>query len=232
MAAADLLREIHRLHLHVRDLKNEIDDAPSALAAQKNRVTRAEEGLRSAQDTLKKLKVTAHDKEGALKAVFQQLAKYEKQRNEAQATKEFEALQHEIDHVKKQAATIEEEILAALSEIDERTAKLPEVEKSLAQVRAEAKQYESETQERETNLTNALERAQAELAALEEQLPVDIQPIYRRLIESYGADGMAAVQNKTCAACYSTLTAHHFRQLEGGRFLQCQTCSKALYLKP
>lgn len=231
MAPADLLRELHRLLCHVRDLHSEIEDAPAQLQAHKNRVARAEEQFRNAQDGLKKLKANVLEKEGALKAVFQQIAKYERQRNEAQATKEYAALQHEIDHSKQQGAKLEEEILTMMGEIDEQTAKIPEFEKSLTKVRGEASRFESEEQERHTRLTGELDRTRGQLAELEQAIPNDIRPTYDRLVQTFGAEGLAAVHEKTCSSCYSTLTIQQMRQLEGGRFIQCQTCSRALYLK-
>lgn len=231
MTPAELLRELHRLHSHARELQTEIDAAPAQRKGQKNRVTRAEENLREAQDTLKKLKVAVHEKEGALKAVFQQMAKYEKQRNEAQATKEYAALQREIDHAKEQSAKLEEDILNGMGEIDERTARIPELERMLAQVKADVAKYESEAEERESRLKNELENTRTQLSELEQQIPNDMRPIYQRLIQSYGADAIAAVRDKTCTSCYSTITLQQLRELEGGRFVQCKSCSKALYVQ-
>ena len=60
---SDIFREIHRLRRHARDLQQEIDRAPIQLKARKNLVAKAADGFKAAQDDLKKLKVTVHDKE-------------------------------------------------------------------------------------------------------------------------------------------------------------------------
>src|SRR3954462_12157492 len=108
---AVILRELHRLQRHARDLRDQIDRGPAVLKAQQNRVGRQEEQFREAQETLKKLKVEIHQKEVTLKGKQQQIAKHEKQLNEAAGKKEYDALKTEIAADRTACTKLEDEIL-------------------------------------------------------------------------------------------------------------------------
>src|SRR5436309_11100523 len=64
---ATILREIHRLRRHAKDLQAELERGPRLLKGQQAKVARQEEAAREAHDTLKRLKVTSHEKEVLLK---------------------------------------------------------------------------------------------------------------------------------------------------------------------
>src|SRR4051812_21555284 len=88
----DVLREIHRLRKHARDLQQEIDRGPIQLKARRNVAAKAEQAAADAHADLKKLKVATHEKEVSLKAAHAQIAKYEKQQDEVTDKKQFDAL--------------------------------------------------------------------------------------------------------------------------------------------
>ncbi|HEV3145183.1 MAG TPA: hypothetical protein VGZ47_14935 [Gemmataceae bacterium] len=230
-ATADLIRELHRLHRLIRDLKTEIDDAPRLLKMQQGKLNRAETSLRDAQENIKHLKVEMHEKEVSLKATHQLIAKHEKQRNEAGAKKEYDALQSEINQERKNCATLEEEILTIMAGIEEKTAGTPPLEKAVQQARNDVANFEKNSQERIARLTSELEQAQAQLAEAEKNIPTDLRTNYDRLIGAYGADGLAAVKDKTCTSCYKTITVQQQRELDAGSLVVCKSCGRALYLQ-
>src|SRR5262245_19525950 len=160
---AEIFREVHRLQKTVRDLREQIERFPHQLKAQKAKVTRHEQMLHEGQDALKRLKVKTHELEVTLKGKHQQIKKYEDQQRGATSSKEYEAYKHEIDHARQECDQLEEQILTALGEIDEKTAAVPELEKALAQVRQEATRIEVTAKERQGTLQQALTDAQQQL---------------------------------------------------------------------
>src|SRR5438067_383283 len=132
-----VIREAHRLRRYAHDLQEKVNRFPLQLKAQQGKVTRQEEAQREAAETLKKLKLTVHDKEVTLKATHGQVQKYEKQLEEAAAKKEYDALQHEIAAARAKRDQLEEDILNGMGEIEERTAQLPALEKAVQDARAE-----------------------------------------------------------------------------------------------
>ncbi|HXG11358.1 MAG TPA: C4-type zinc ribbon domain-containing protein [Gemmataceae bacterium] len=225
-----ILREIHRLRRHAKNLQDEIDRLPLRLRALQAKVARQEEELREGQELLKRKRVETHEKEVSLKATQQQIAKYEKQRNEATTRKEYDALNAEIAAAKQHCAKIEDEILESMLAADEQAARLPALERELQRIKEEVAQFEKVARERQTELAVMLEQAQKELKEIEAGLPADIRAQYERLVGHRGEDAMAAVMNRTCSACYTEITAQSYNDLLMGQFVLCKSCGRILYL--
>jgi uncharacterized protein len=227
---ASVLREIHRLRCFAKDLQAQIDRGPRALKAQDDKVARHETILKEELDGIKKLKVTNHEKETTLRTNNQQIAKHEKQRNEAGGKKEYDALQAEIDSDKAACAALEDEILNAMAEVDERTAKVPELDKAIARAKEELAEFRKNYDSRQEDLASQLKQAQDELTKIEAGLPADIRPQYDRLSAAMGEDALSSVQGRTCVACYTDITAQNYNELLQGRFVPCKSCGRFLYL--
>jgi predicted nucleic acid-binding Zn-ribbon protein len=203
---------------------------PLQIKAQQNKVARAEEALREAQDALKKLKVANLEKEASLKAIHDTIRKHQRQLNEAGGKKEYDALNAEIAVERHKAQKLEEEIFNGLMQVEERTPQIPELEKTLQQARQECTAFEKSVSERQTNLKDQFDKAQAELKDVEAHLPEDIRPLYQRLVATRGEEAMAAAVNRSCVACYTEITAQMHNDLLAGRFVLCKTCGRLLYL--
>jgi predicted nucleic acid-binding Zn-ribbon protein len=228
----DTFREIHRLRRFSRDLQQEIDRGPIQLKARRNVVTKAEEAYKTAQDDLKKLKVHTHEKEVSLKSTHTQIAKYEKQKEEAADKKQFDAFNHEIETARQKAQTLEDEILEGMSEAEERTAKLPEQEKATAKAKADLATFEKEQTERVARLAEQLKTALGELKTVETQIPEQHKAQYQRMVTAFGADSLAAVENHSCAHCHTHITVQQMHEVQTGEFVTCRSCARGLYLIP
>jgi predicted nucleic acid-binding Zn-ribbon protein len=227
---AAILREIHRLRRFAKDMKTKIDMGPRTMRTQQGRVTLQQDILRQAQDGLKRLKVATLEKESSHKATLQQIAKYEKQQNEAASNNEYDALQHEIDAARKKVQKLEDEILDAMGQTEEQTAKLPELEKAVQQVRDEVTRFEREQGERQAGFAEQLKQTDRQIADVEATLPVEVRPLYNRLTAAKGEDALAGVNGRTCTACYTEITAQNYNDLAQGSFVACKSCGRMLYL--
>src|SRR5262249_17353199 len=159
--------EIHRLRCFAKDLRSKIEQGPRALKAQQARAARQDEAVRLAQEGLKRLKVTMHEKEVTLKTTLQQITKYERQQNEAASKKEDDALRHEIEGARKKVGQLEDEILEAMAQAEEQTPKIPELEKALTQVREEVALFERDQGERLAGYAEQLTQTQRQIADVE-----------------------------------------------------------------
>jgi predicted nucleic acid-binding Zn-ribbon protein len=225
-----LFREIHRLRRHLRDLQTEIDRIPGTRKARQAKVAKQEQALKDFQDGIKHLKVELHDKEVRLKGAGQQLTKHERQLSDMTTPKEIGAMQTEIANSKALIAQLEDEILAGMADLDERTAKVPEFDASLKKAKQELAGVETEMSERLERLTREKKLAEEELQNAEAQLPAAALGQYDRLVKAYGPDALAAVTERICGQCRSAVTAQNIHELLAGHFLCCNNCGRALYL--
>jgi predicted nucleic acid-binding Zn-ribbon protein len=217
------LREVHRLRRHIKDLQDQMERLPRQLQTSQAKVTFQEEALRQVQEAIKRLKVTTLQKESEFKTKIQDSSKHQKQLNTAESKKEYEALQAEILQEKKESH-------AAMEETEQRTAQLPDSEKALKQAKAEAAETEKSMTSRRASITEQLDQASRQLKETEATLPEDIRAQYERQITARGEDALAAVDGRTCRACYTEITAQTTNQLLMGQFVLCKSCGRILYL--
>jgi predicted nucleic acid-binding Zn-ribbon protein len=226
----EILREIHRLRRHAKDLQEEIDRGPRQLQMQQNKVKAAEEARAQTQEAIKKLKVDNHEREVTLKATSAQIDKHERQLNECSSKKEYDALKSEIAADKAKCQRLEDEILRTMIDLDEKSARLPELEKTIQKTRSEAAEFERTLAVLQAERSEMLQQAQRQLQEAEASLPEELRVQYDRLVGQRGEDALALVQGTVCTACYTGITAQSMNELRIGRFVVCKNCGRILYL--
>lgn len=227
---ATLFREIHRLRRFARDLQEQLDRVPRQRKAYQAKQAKAEQALKDEQDAVKRLKVTASDKEKQLKAKGETIDRYHRQMNEVTAKKEFDALKLEIAHALDVVKQLEDDILQAMCESEERTARLPDAEKAVAAVKADVAKFEAEAGPRKADLEGQLKEALGQLKGVEAQIPRDLRPQYDRTINSMGADGFAAVLENSCTECNTDIIRSMELNLRNDELVVCRSCGRLLYL--
>jgi predicted nucleic acid-binding Zn-ribbon protein len=228
--AIGILRELHRLRRHIKNLQDEIKRVPLQLRAQQAKLGRQEDEIKAAHDALNHLKVTIRENEVSLKQKHQQIVKWEGQLQGASSKKEYDALQHEIAAEKAKCGELEDAILADMAKSEEATAHIPELEKALKAGKDELARFDKTSRERVATLSEELKRAQAQLKEVEATLPPDIRPQYERLVGSMGEDALSLAKNNTCSACYTALTQQQSNDLLAGRLVTCKSCGRIVYL--
>jgi predicted nucleic acid-binding Zn-ribbon protein len=226
----DALRECHRLRRHINNLQEELKRLPVQIKAQHTKATNADKGYHEAQEALKKLKVTITGHEKDLRETHQQIDKYKRQLNESKGTKEFDALKTEIATAQAKAQSLEETILTEIGQSEEDAAKLPELDKGVKKAKEDAAQFEKNALGRKQLLEEELARTQQALVEMEALLPGDMGEQYRRLIKAKGNDALSIVTERTCTACYTSITAQNYNDLAQGKPLICKACGRMLYL--
>ncbi|WP_020474115.1 zinc ribbon domain-containing protein [Zavarzinella formosa] len=224
-----LLHEIHRLRKLIRDAKAEIDKAPKLLKAHQTKLANLQKAASDAKDELKKRKAHQMELESRLKAAGQTLAKHEKQFNELSSPKEFAAKQADIDSTKTVIAQLETEILEAITDIEERTAKIPTLDAAAAKGVTDFATFEKEAAEKLARLKVEAADATKKLAEKDAQIPPAFKVQYERLVKAHGADGLAPVENNSCSACRINLTQQQMGDIQKERISSCQNCGKVLY---
>ena len=226
---AQILKDIHRLKRHIKDLEAKLEQGPKAHRAHQLKVTQAEEALHKAQDGIKHLKVKIHEDEVSVKVSQQSVEKLEK--TPVSNKKEYDALRLEVAAANNAIRKFEDEMLEAMAELEDKTKLIPEAEKALQKAKADAAQFEKDHNERLERWSSERQNALKELAEVEAQLPEDLRIIYDRMVGSKFADAISAVHGRICATCYTEVTPQMSNELQRGLFVICKACGRMLYLE-
>lgn len=228
-ALSTALSECHRLRRHLKALQDEIDRGPRVLKLQQAALDAAQATHKEAREVITQLKRRQRDEEGSLKSIETQLAKSEKQLNDTANQKEYAAKQSEIEQAKAKKAATEDQILATMTEIEERTAALPTVDKAWADAQAEFAEQQVQAKERLERMKADQAFSRAELARHEEALPPKVRAAYDTLVKAKGPEALAAVKDKVCSGCRTQMTQQKMLEIAGGTFVTCSGCGKILY---
>src|SRR5581483_11498712 len=114
-----ILKELHRLRRHLRDLQTEIDLGPRVMKIQQQKLAAEEQAHTDAHETLKRLKIQQKEDEVSLKETEQRLLKLQADMNMAGSKKEYDAKQSEIVQATARKGELEDAILAEMTEIEE-----------------------------------------------------------------------------------------------------------------
>lgn len=226
-----LLRELHRLRKHLRECQAEIDRAPKLLKAHQAKLAATEKAVTDARDELKKRKAGILTCEAQIKSLSQAVTKHEKQLDGLTATRDILAKQHDIENTKGLILKQEDELMTLMTEVDERTLKLPDIEKTLVKAKADFATFEKDAAEKLTRMKEDAAISTKALAAEETKIPPAIRGQYDRLVKAYGADGLAVIENQSCTQCRVGITAQQYADLvKGTEFFCCRSCGRGLYI--
>jgi uncharacterized protein len=231
MSITATLRECHRLRKHLKTLQEEIDRGPRVLKAQQARLANEEQAHKDHHEAIKRLKLKQRDDEGTLKQTEARLVKLQQQLLGISVTKEYEAKQSEIRQATDLKNQLEETILATMTELDEKTAAVPAVEKQWADAQAEFKQYQADAADRLARMQADQKESQALLATHEAELPPNVKGLYDAQVRGRGPDGLAALKGKVCQGCRGSVTDQKIFELQAGGFVVCPNagCGRLLY---
>ncbi len=229
MSATALLRECHRLRLHIRELLAEIDRGPRILREHEQELEEARAAHQAHFDAITKLKLKQRDDEGSLKQTETRLAKLEDQLTGITVQKEYTAKLSEIEQAKAKKSALEDAILDTLMQLEEKTAAIPEVEKQWSLAQEEFQRFQAEAAERLQRMKNDLEVSQVELANYEAELPPDLKRVYDSLVRAKGPDALAGARNRICQGCRTAMTEAEFLELRRGEYRICTRCGRLLY---
>lgn len=228
-SVTDVFRDCHRLRRHARTLQQEIELGPRVLKEKQDWLASEEAAHKEAHDSIKRLKLKLKEEEGTLKQVEQHLDKLGTRAMQVTTMKEMDATKHETEIAQGKKAILEDAILIGMSEIEERTANLPQDEKRWKDAKAEFARFEIDAKERFERLVEDLTQTTATLAEKDALIPAEAKPTYDRLVKTHGPDGLAAVKGKVCQQCRASITDQQLFELNRGKYFLCPRCGRTLY---
>jgi uncharacterized protein len=224
------LRELHRIHRQLSDLRERQERGPRQIKAREVNLARLEEDVARVRAETKQARVQADQRQLMLKSGEAKLVDLRAKLNAASSNKEYQALKDQIAADEMANSVHTDEILDALEKIDgfelqirEAQARLERAQQELAHVRAQVT-GEAESIDRD------IARLEAELRDSETALHPDIRAAYDRVVKSKGAEALSAVEGEVCGGCSQRITANMANSLLMDRVVFCGNCGTLLYL--
>jgi predicted nucleic acid-binding Zn-ribbon protein len=228
--SGNALRQLHRIHRQLTDLRERLARGPKQVAAGEANAKRAETAVEEAKSAYRHARVQSDDKQLQLKSREGRLKDLQIKLNEAKNNKEYQALKEQIAADTQANSVLSDEILESLEQLDELTATIAKAEQDFAKAKEEAAKTRARVNDQQQNLETELARVLTELTEAEKNLPIDIKTEYQRITKARGEDAMAQVEGECCGGCFQMITANMEADLRLEKAVFCKSCGCLLYL--
>jgi predicted nucleic acid-binding Zn-ribbon protein len=227
---AAALRELHRIHQQLAELRDRLERGPRQVRAREANVVQIEARLTEARDRAKQTQMGVDRKQLDLKAGEQKVVDLRVKLNAANSNREYQALLEQIAAAEMAGSVLSDEILEGLEKIDQHAAAVKEAEKNLAAGKLELEKSKKAVDESAASIHGDIARLEAELAQAEQGLPADIRADYQRVVRSKGADSLSSVDDGVCTGCGQQITLNMQNELKLSKLVFCKSCGRLLYL--
>jgi hypothetical protein len=227
---ATALRELHRIHRQMTDLRDRQNRGPRQVQATEANVGRCETEFEETREATKRVRIGTDDKQLQLKEREARLQDLGTKFNAAASNREYQAFKEQIAADEQANSVLEDEILEGLERIDELTAASQAAAERLEKARSEFAKVKERVEQEQVELAAELERVQADLKQAESCLPGDFRTNYQRLAKARGEDALAQIDGEVCGCCYQTITSQMMNLLHLSQPVFCKNCGALLYL--
>lgn len=217
-----------------------LDDETDALEKEKATIPGDMEGVDAKLEEMEKaiqiikgestdLAKLRDEKENDLRAIGDQINKFQGQLYQVKTNREYESLQHEIDALKEKSSQVEDAILELLEKMEKLSATVVEEESKLSEFRREADREKTELSTREEELSDRIAIKYDERKRLVVNLDDSLVARYDRIRERKAGLAVAAVQNGACGGCYRRIPPQEIQELKKmQRIIACEGCGRII----
>jgi len=221
---------LHRLHLELQQVNEELARGPRQIKAREQKINATQQEVESLRDELKQTRAAADRKSLDLKTRESKVADLRNKLNECSSNREYDIIRGQIEADEVANSVHEDEILELLEKVDEFQRQIGETEGRVKQLQAECQEFSGKISAAATGLQQRAVELDTRIREAEPFLTGDNRERYRRLIEAYGADGMASINAKAiCSNCYVSLTPQAHVQVKTGDVMFCTNCGRLIY---
>lgn len=227
---ASALRELHRIHRQLADLRGQLARGPRQLHAAQTALERLDEACAAAKAALTKTRVLADERQLQLRQREDRLRDLQGKLNTCGSNREYQAIREQMAADETANSVLSDEILEALERLDVQQAEWTRLQADREQAARQLDCVRVQTEQDQARLQGELQRVTGLLEEAERALPPDFKADYQRISRVRGEDTLAQVENGTCSACYQMISTQTINDLMLSKPVFCKSCGALLYM--
>lgn len=194
MTVTKKLLALFRVDKEIRGLSTRLNAAERFLGEQTRQLADIATRASSLEAQLRQLQAAAGNAEGESKRLEEKINGLREKMNAAQTNKEYKALLSEVNNLKEQRSSFEDEALGHMEKIEEIKGRLSELQSAKADREKVRSVAETDRQERADEIAGKLAELRAKRDELASEVPADALRIYEELLAQRGEDAMAPLE--------------------------------------
>lgn len=225
----DVLFRLQVLDDEIDALEKEKAAIPGDKEGIDHKLGEMEKAIQEIKNESRDLAKVRDEKENDLRAMGDQINKFQGQLHQVKTNREYTSLQHEIDAIKEKSSQVEDAILEILEKMEKLSATVDEEEGKLTEFRHEADREKTELGLREKELSDRIAIKYDERKRLVVNLDDALASRYDRIRERKAGLAVAAVQNGACGGCYRRIPPQEIQELKKmERIIACEGCGRII----
>jgi predicted nucleic acid-binding Zn-ribbon protein len=212
---------------HLASLGAEREQLPRSIDETEQEAEDARRRLEVEREAFAEFERSRRDQESELQDCEARRDRYRSQTAQVKTNEEYTALLHEIDAVTQRISELEEGILVAMVEIDERGERVTRMEAEETGLEQARQDRIKGFRERLEQVLQKIKEREAEREGWVGRLDASIQVHYRRIVGARGG-GIAHINGRTCATCYRDIPYETVNRVIAGEVHTCPSCQRIL----
>jgi hypothetical protein len=227
---AAALRELHRIHQQLAELRDRLERGPRQIRARDSNVAQLQARVEEAHERVKQTQMTVDRKQLDLRSGEQRIIDLKVKLNACSSNKEYQMLLEQIAAAEMANSVLSDEILDGLEKLDKLAVFVKEGQQGLAAGQQDLDKTRRAIESAAATTQSEVSRLEGELTRAEGALPADFKADYDRVVRQKGADGLAAADDGVCTGCGQNITLNMQNELRLSRAVFCKSCGRLLYL--
>jgi predicted nucleic acid-binding Zn-ribbon protein len=226
----ELLRELQKIDLTLKKIKEERDRFPKEMKKLDEREHIEKERIQKEREKIESLEKERRQKERNLNTEQEKIKKAEGRMFEVKTNKEYQALLSEVEAIKEVTSREEEEILKILEEIDELKKDLLKREKEVTTTLEKIEREKKKIQEKMDQGDGLWKEQKERRETLSKQVDSGLYKLYNTLKEKRQGVGVVNVREETCQGCFVNVPPQMFIEVQkNNAIIRCPNCNRILY---
>ena len=228
-ATVDILRDLHRIHSQLTDLRARLERCPKQLDAAHTRLSSAESNRDQQKDTIQQLTLASKQQELLLGEREARVDTLKSKLKECSSNKEYQTLSDEIATINENVSSISDDILQQYDHLETEQTSLDALHTEVQASQSFLADTEIRITQEKSTLAMEISRIEQQLKDAEGDLPNEFRAEYSRMTDARGAEGLAEVTDNCCGTCFQQITLQMESELRVSKLVQCQGCAAILY---
>jgi predicted nucleic acid-binding Zn-ribbon protein len=231
MSLAGQLYKLQQLDLELQKRQQELNEVENQLSDNKALVA-AESKIASQKEQLEDAKRKQRSSEWELEDLQEKVRQIDSKlySGKTKDPKELVNLEKEVKGLKSQIRTKEDALLGLMSQVEEIEAKVKTTAEELERLKREWEQRQETFRPRKSEIETVLAKLRGDRNGLAQQIDSEAFNIYERTRLTRG-QAVVKVERGRCLGCHITVPTSQWQKAKAGDLIQCNNCSRILYLE-
>jgi uncharacterized protein len=226
---SELLMQLQGLDYQLIELERSKEYLPDMIENLEGEIKAAKAALDEIHDQLEATRLEHKRLELRVKDKTVDLERLKSQMMQIKTNKEYDAISREIDHVRNEINTAEDDILKALETIETLTSDAEEKKKQLEEITTVNTGQLNTIRTEMDSVGDKIKIKQGERENVLVRLDKPLVAVYERVRRGKGAGAVVAVRHRACSGCFKNLPPQLVQEIRRGeRVITCDSCGRIL----